>query len=219
MEFEKGKNELDFTKPAEADSLKIRSFAIIDKDHIRHISAKPFLKIIKRSLHYLADEYEVKFIYVARFALHHGRKVLWMFGEDISQIRECKQRVHKTGNTDFLGDFENNHFDLGSSDFTKFNGRFNKEDLSGCEGLACGLGLSNSVIYQLAIAAGLLNVEKLTGNENEFYYCLLVRFKEWLQVRSRSALYMAELAEKNSQPQLEGPFRTLRDVFGHSDNK
>jgi hypothetical protein len=29
---------------------------------------------------------------------------------------------------------------------------------------------------------------------------------------------MAELAEKNSQPQIEGPFRTLSDVLEHSDN-
>jgi hypothetical protein len=169
-------------------------------------------------LGYLAVKYDVKFIALARCALHYGIKFLWRFGEDIKIIEDCKQRIHKTDNTDFLGMCETSHFDLGSSDFANFSGRFDKDDLSQCEGIAYAVGLPNSVIYQMAIVAGLLCSKQLTGSENEFYFYLLVRFKDWLKNKSHNALMMAELAEKNSQPQIEKPFRTLSDVLEHSDN-
>jgi hypothetical protein len=218
MNYKLNGNEWDLTI-ASPLSQTVRDFNSINKDRSRHISAYPFLRNIKRSLGYLAVEYNVKLVVVARCALHNGIKFLWCFGEDIEKIKDCKQRIHKTGNTDILGMLETNHFDLGKSNFARFNGRFDEDDLSMCEGIAHAVGLSKSVIYQIAIAAGLLPFEQLTGYENQFFYCLLVSFKKWLQDRSCYALQMAEFAEKNAQPQIEGPFRSLNDVLEHSDNK
>jgi hypothetical protein len=210
-------NEWDFTKPIlKPFREEFGDNCYFDRD-LKTISVRSFLKILKRSITYLAGEYERNQSDVSRLALHIGIKSLWQFKDKIDQIKECRQKVHRSGNIEFLTLFENGSFNLDSSDLIKFSGSFPEKDLLQCAGLASAVGLDKSVVYQLSMVAAFLRADELTQKENNFYFNLLCNFREWLNNRTGNALKIAEIADGTPQSQIEGPFMKWTDVLKNSE--
>lgn len=189
------------------------------RDELKSIHVRKYIRQLNRSASYLSGVYGVKVPDITRCAMHTGIKNLWLFEHAIGRIKSCRQIVYESGNTSLLGWFETAHFDLASSEGGDFSGVFLESDILQCAGFAAALGVQKSVVYQLAIASGLLKAEELPGHDNLFLFNLISRFCDWLDDRVRYALQIAKMAKDQKAGVHFGPVKTWRDVLAAQKEK
>jgi len=182
-------------------------------ENLKNIRINNYLKVLRRSVDFLGVEYEMKPADVARAAIWIGIESLWTFRSEIDQIKNCRQAVHKSGNTTYIGWYEKGSFDLGSSETESYSARIEKAVIDRCHKIAKSIGLGKGVTYQLAIAAGLIRASELTQIENKFMFNLLDRFVEWLKTRSRQAVEIRKTALKQPMKTKAIPRKTWDDIL------
>jgi len=167
------------------------------------------ITMVKNNFRYLAYKYRnicpgsnLPEIAIANTAVVVGIRLLWHIARETAKISGKAFRLsHEHGNNPKWHDKDS--FDLGTSEFTKYFGKFPEKDLAQIRKLSQELGLPFKTVFNLCLIAGLLKSDKITVKDSNTFYHIISRFLTWLDRREANAKYYIDLVQSTMNEQVE----------------
>ncbi len=197
-------------------AIRIERYQTPTKDEGSDINIRNCLFLITRVVKRLARYHKVKQATVVGAAIKAGTKfLLSTIGNDISRIDEAFDFVFENcpDDLDLLQRFESGFFDFKNTETRRYHNRCCGEDASICQRIAETMGLSEPVVYQVAIMAGLMTSKNVPVWHNNRIADIVSRFIRYADKRAKQAEQMRMACDKADPVKLVGSRKTLDDTI------
>ncbi len=179
--------------PGEALMLRIK------KDDLKSASIRNMLRVIKRSVQFLAFKYNCNQGDIYRLALNWALPHLYSL-PGVSKIKETRAFIIEHAKEDEdVRVFENRFFDLKSTNTTRYSGWFSQKDLNQAGELADVLSLTKSLVYQIGFIYSLLHIEVIPAAAYNQMGEVFIRFRSdisrWARQETKQALRIKQECE------------------------